>query len=106
MLLIFLCCVDRGLETGNRDVATHVIRQNKIIFALSSPLNPVETEMGRSVTLTHAQCAAHHIAPATCIFASIRPRHGYHLSACRLGTNDAHALSCTDAADSAGFLHE
>ena len=38
---------DRGLETGNRDYATHVIRQNKIIFALSSPLNPVETEMGR-----------------------------------------------------------
>ena len=44
--------LDRGLETGHRDCATHVIRQNKIIFALSSPLNPVETEMGRSGRLT------------------------------------------------------
>jgi 4-hydroxyphenylpyruvate dioxygenase len=30
----------KGLETGNRDVVTHVIRQNDIIFAFSSPLNP------------------------------------------------------------------
>jgi len=30
----------RGLETGSREVVTHVIRQNKIIFAFSSPLNP------------------------------------------------------------------
>src|SRR4051812_27357370 len=37
----------RGLETGNRDYATHVVRQNRIVFAFSSPLNPVETEMGR-----------------------------------------------------------
>jgi len=36
-----------GLETGSRDVATHVIRQNDIVFAFSSPLNPVETDIGR-----------------------------------------------------------
>jgi len=30
----------KGLETGNRDVVTHVIKQNNIIFAFSSPLNP------------------------------------------------------------------
>jgi len=42
---------DRGLETGHREVATHVIRQNKILFAFSSPLNPVETEMGRRIMI-------------------------------------------------------
>jgi len=41
----------RGLETGSRDYATHVIRQNKIIFAFSSPLNPVETDMGRRIMI-------------------------------------------------------
>ena len=30
----------RGLETGSRDVATHVVRQGKIVFAFSSSLNP------------------------------------------------------------------
>jgi 4-hydroxyphenylpyruvate dioxygenase len=41
----------RGLETGNRDYATHVVRQNRILFAFSSPLNPLETEMGRRIML-------------------------------------------------------
>lgn len=41
----------RGLETGSRDVATHVVRQNKIIFAFSSPLNPVDSEMGRRIAM-------------------------------------------------------
>eukprot|EP01138_Halocafeteria_seosinensis_P006525 gb/GECG01006670.1/.p1 GENE.gb/GECG01006670.1/~~gb/GECG01006670.1/.p1 ORF type:complete len:399 (+),score=54.39 gb/GECG01006670.1/:1-1197(+) len=30
----------RGLETGHRNMVTHVVRQNKIIFAFSSALNP------------------------------------------------------------------
>eukprot|EP01116_Phalansterium_solitarium_P011117 TRINITY_DN26723_c0_g1_i1.p2 TRINITY_DN26723_c0_g1~~TRINITY_DN26723_c0_g1_i1.p2 ORF type:complete len:399 (-),score=203.29 TRINITY_DN26723_c0_g1_i1:193-1389(-) len=30
----------RGLETGSRDRATHVVRQNDIIFAFTSALNP------------------------------------------------------------------
>ena len=29
----------RGLETGSRDVATHVVRQGSIVFAFSSPLH-------------------------------------------------------------------
>jgi len=41
----------RGLETGSRDVATHVVKQNRIIFAFSSPLNPVETEIGKRVMM-------------------------------------------------------
>jgi 4-hydroxyphenylpyruvate dioxygenase len=28
------------VQTGSRDVVTHVVRQNKILFAFSSPLNP------------------------------------------------------------------
>jgi len=42
----------RGLETGSRDVATHVIRQNEIIFAFSSPLNPKPTAIGERVMIT------------------------------------------------------
>ncbi len=30
----------QGLETGNRDYATHVVRQGGVIFAFTSPLNP------------------------------------------------------------------
>lgn len=41
----------RGLETGSREYATHVVRQNRIVFAFSSSLNPVETEMGKRVMI-------------------------------------------------------
>ena len=30
----------QGLETGNRDMATHVVRNGEILFAFTSPLNP------------------------------------------------------------------
>jgi len=36
----------RGLETGSRQVVTHVIRQNEITFAFSSPLQPGNQEFG------------------------------------------------------------
>ncbi|XP_019750776.1 4-hydroxyphenylpyruvate dioxygenase [Hippocampus comes] len=36
----------KGLETGSREVVSHVIRQDKIIFAFDSPLNPGNEEMG------------------------------------------------------------
>ncbi|KAJ6656594.1 hypothetical protein lerEdw1_003481 [Lerista edwardsae] len=36
----------RGLETGSREVVSHVIKQDKIIFVLSSALNPGNQEMG------------------------------------------------------------
>ena len=42
----------RGLETGSREVATHVVKQNDVILAFSSPLNPVETDMGRRIMIT------------------------------------------------------
>ncbi|KAK3879229.1 hypothetical protein Pcinc_016175, partial [Petrolisthes cinctipes] len=41
-----------GLETGSRNVVRHVVRQNKIIFVLVSPLNPGNEEMGRHL-ITH-----------------------------------------------------
>jgi 4-hydroxyphenylpyruvate dioxygenase len=36
----------KGLETGSKEVVTHVVRQNDIIFAFSSPLKPGNKEMG------------------------------------------------------------
>ncbi|KAM6911849.1 4-hydroxyphenylpyruvate dioxygenase [Lycodopsis pacificus] len=36
----------KGLETGTREVVSHVIRQDKIIFVYESPLNPGNAEMG------------------------------------------------------------
>ncbi|XP_020825969.1 4-hydroxyphenylpyruvate dioxygenase isoform X1 [Phascolarctos cinereus] len=36
----------RGLETGSREVASHVVKQGKIIFIFSSALNPGNKEMG------------------------------------------------------------
>ncbi|XP_054610033.1 4-hydroxyphenylpyruvate dioxygenase isoform X2 [Dunckerocampus dactyliophorus] len=37
----------KGLETGSREVVSHVIRQDKIVFVLESPLNPGNEEMGQ-----------------------------------------------------------
>mmetsp|Transcript_19254 Transcript_19254/g.29531 ORF Transcript_19254/g.29531 Transcript_19254/m.29531 type:complete len:382 (-) Transcript_19254:72-1217(-) len=34
----------QGLETGNREFATHVVRQGGVIFAFTSPLNPTGHE--------------------------------------------------------------
>jgi len=36
----------RGLETGHREVVSHVVRQDKIIIVLQSALNPGNKEMG------------------------------------------------------------
>ncbi|XP_042909661.1 4-hydroxyphenylpyruvate dioxygenase [Parasteatoda tepidariorum] len=36
----------KGLETGSREVAAHVVKQNKIIFVFISPYNPGNREMG------------------------------------------------------------
>ncbi|XP_078523668.1 4-hydroxyphenylpyruvate dioxygenase [Lissotriton helveticus] len=36
----------KGLETGSREVVSHVLKQDKIIFIFVSPLNPGNEEMG------------------------------------------------------------
>ncbi|GFY66205.1 4-hydroxyphenylpyruvate dioxygenase [Trichonephila inaurata madagascariensis] len=36
----------KGLETGSREVAAHVVKQNRIIFVFVSPYNPGNREMG------------------------------------------------------------
>ncbi|XP_077403661.1 4-hydroxyphenylpyruvate dioxygenase [Vanacampus margaritifer] len=36
----------KGLETGSREVVSHVIRQDKVIFAFESALNPGNEEIG------------------------------------------------------------
>ncbi|KAG8146045.1 hypothetical protein E2320_012461 [Naja naja] len=37
----------RGLETGSREVVSHVVKQDKIVFVFSSALNPGNEEMGQ-----------------------------------------------------------
>ncbi len=39
----------RGLETGHRDYASHVIKQDKIFFVFQSPLQPDEKEMNTHI---------------------------------------------------------
>ncbi|CAK6971832.1 -hydroxyphenylpyruvate dioxygenase [Scomber scombrus] len=39
-------CAYKGLETGSREVVCHVIKQDKILFAFESALNPGNEEMG------------------------------------------------------------
>lgn len=36
----------KGLETGERNVVSHVIKMNKIIFVFQSALNPNNQEIG------------------------------------------------------------
>jgi len=42
----------RGLETGSKDIVTHVIRQNNIIFSFSSPYKSNNKEMNEHIS-TH-----------------------------------------------------
>ncbi|KAK6476467.1 4-hydroxyphenylpyruvate dioxygenase-like [Huso huso] len=42
----------KGLETGSREMVCHVVKQDKIIFVFSSPLNPGNEEMGAHL-VTH-----------------------------------------------------
>lgn len=37
----------KGLETGSREIVSHVIKQDKIVFVFESPLNPGNEEMGQ-----------------------------------------------------------
>ena len=37
----------QGLETGERNVVKHVIKQNDIVFEFQSPLQPNNEEMGQ-----------------------------------------------------------
>eukprot|EP00667_Euglena_gracilis_P009945 EG_transcript_10118 len=43
----FQPCAYRGLETGSRSVATHVVKQGNILFAFSSPLQPNDDAFSR-----------------------------------------------------------
>lgn len=39
----------KGLETGERNVVEHVVKQNDIIFVFKTPLNPGNRELGESL---------------------------------------------------------
>lgn len=45
----FEYCCYKGLETGNRNTAEHVIKLNNIYLVLVSPYNPVETEYSQRI---------------------------------------------------------
>lgn len=40
----------KGLETGSREVVSHVVRQDKILFLFQSPLNPGSSEMSNHMS--------------------------------------------------------
>lgn len=40
----------KGLETGSREVVSHVVRQRKILFVFQSPLNPGNSEMSNHMS--------------------------------------------------------
>lgn len=46
----------KGLETGERNVVEHVIKQNDIIFVFKSALNPENRELGECM-MQHGDCA-------------------------------------------------
>lgn len=39
----------RGLETGHREVASHVVKLDKIFFVFQSPLSPTEQAMNAHI---------------------------------------------------------
>lgn len=39
----------KGLETGERDVVAHAIKQNDIVFVFKSALNPNNRELGEAL---------------------------------------------------------
>ena len=44
-----------GLETGERNVVTHAVKQNNIVFVFKSALNPTNVEIGRALQ-AHGDC--------------------------------------------------
>jgi 4-hydroxyphenylpyruvate dioxygenase len=41
----------QGLETGNRNIVSHAVRLNKVIFVFQSALNPGNSEVGDLLAL-------------------------------------------------------
>jgi len=41
----------QGLETGDRDFVTHVVRNGEIVYAFTSPLNPNAAEFSKHMEL-------------------------------------------------------
>ncbi len=37
------------METGHRDYCTHVVKNGKVVFAFTSPLNPGNEEFGAEI---------------------------------------------------------
>jgi len=61
----------RGLETGHRNMVSHVVRQGKIVFVFSSPLTPV----AESEPVYGERSLPTRVAPRPAARALPRPRH-------------------------------
>ena len=77
----------RGLETGSRDVVTHVISNGRVVFAVSSQLNPVATmcagdEMGRHLAMhgDGVKDVAFRVTDCARVYASLVGRGGVSVS--------------------------
>ncbi|CEP01756.1 hypothetical protein PBRA_008698 [Plasmodiophora brassicae] len=66
-----------GLETGSRDVATHVVRQNKVVIAFSSWLHPTTSAMSQHV--------AEHGDGVRCVAFAVNDVRGVFAEAVRRG---------------------
>jgi 4-hydroxyphenylpyruvate dioxygenase len=88
----------RGLETGSRDVVTHVIRQNRIILAFSSPLNPVESEMTKRIAIKGdaVKDVAFTVTDCTAVYTSAIERGAQSvLAPVKLEDKDGHVILAT-----------
>jgi hypothetical protein len=73
----------KGLETGSRDVCTHVVRNGDVVYAISSQLNPRATEccgdeMGRHLALhgDGVKDVAFRVTDCAKVYASLMARGG------------------------------
>lgn len=73
----------RGLETGSRDTAAWVVRQNNVTIVLTSPLNPVESELSKQIALSGDHCCdvAFEVADCEALYEKAIQRGGVSVSA-------------------------
>lgn len=75
----------KGLETGDRDYASHALRAGRVILVLTSPVNPGESELNRflaqhgdavrDVAFAVEDATATHDHALSCGATSVRPPH-------------------------------
>lgn len=90
----------RGLETGSRDVATHVVRQGSIVFAFSSPLHGGAGSSSAACAEMNAHLSAHGDGVKDVAFAVSDCRAVYASALARGGASVAAPHEASDASGS------